>query len=99
MPDEFAQTALDILNALLPDSGWGKLAALAIVGFFLLVAFGRFKLEWIGRGIRHIARWIRCKTRGKHRYFQAGVGFMDLDTGNIRGRYVCRICGDVWIND
>ncbi len=96
--DGIAQSAIEILNAILPDSIWGKLAALTIVGFFGLVALGRFKLEWIGRGIRHIARWIRCKMRDKHRYFQSGVGFMDMNTGNIRGRYVCDICGDVLIN-
>lgn len=98
MFDGFAQSALDILEQVLPDSDWGKIAALAIVVFFVLVALDRFKLEWIGKGILHIARWIRCKTRDKHLYHQSGVGFMDWDTGNIRGTYVCNICGDVWVN-
>ena len=92
---EFFKTAADILIAILPDSDFGRLIALLILAFIVLAVMGRFKLEWLGTGIRHICRWLRCKVRNKHRYFQKGIVWIDGNTGHKRGTYVCRVCGKV----
>ena len=92
---EFVKIAVEILSAVLPDSDIGKVAVLTLVLVFLLFLFGRLKPEWIGRVVRHIFRWLRCKVRNKHRYFLDGIGHMDIQTGRISGTYVCEICGRV----
>ena len=96
--DEFFRIAIEILKAVLPDSDFGKLLALLLCGLFALILFGRVKLEWLGHGIRHIFRWLRCKLRDKHLYHQAGlISWLDPDTGRQRGRFVCRVCGKVLV--
>ena len=96
---EFATMAGEILFAVLPQSDWGKLLGLVIVGFFILVVTGKFPLEWIGRGTRHIYRWLRCKIMDRHYYIMTNQGrpvvFEDGSSGILRE---CRICGkdDLW---
>ena len=94
---EFIKIASEILSAVLPDSDVGKLVALLLVLMFLLILFGRFRLEWIGVSILHIFRWLRCKVRNKHRYVQEGIGWIDFNTGYRRGTFVCAVCGKVWV--
>ena len=92
--NEFAKLAAEILSAVLPDSDLGKVVVLLLILLFLLIALGRLRLEWIGKGIRHIFRWLRCKTRDKHLYQIDGIiGWLDPRTGITRGRFVCTICG------
>ena len=95
--DEFFKTANDILGEALPDTDIGKLTALLIVAFFALIVTGRFKLEWIGMLVRHIGRWLQCKFRDRHRYYQEGLGWLDFDTGHRSGKFVCRVCGKVLV--
>ena len=96
---EFATMAGEILSAVLPASDVGKLLWLVIVGWFSLVLTGRFRLEWIGRGSRHIYRWLRCKIARRHYYIMMNQGrpvmFEDGVSGILRE---CRICGkdDYW---
>ena len=52
--DEFFRIAIEILKAVLPDSDFGKLLALLLSCFFVLIIVGRLKLEWLGHDIRHI---------------------------------------------
>ena len=92
---EFTKTVVEILSAVLPDSDVGKVLVLLIIVFLVLVITGRLKLEWIGVGIRQIFRWLRCKVRNKHRYFQDGIGWMDINTGRRTGTFRCDVCGKV----
>lgn len=92
---EFFKTVADVLAAIFPDSNFGKLVALLILVFLVLVVTGRFKLEWLGTGIRHIYRWLRCKIRDKHHYRQHGFGRLDWDTGDEHATFVCYVCGKV----
>ena len=94
---ELLKTIADILAAVLPDSDVGKLAALAFLVFLVLVVTGRFKLEWIATSVRHIFRWLRCKIWGRHRYFQNGIGWVNICTGRSTGTYVCDVCGKVCV--
>ena len=95
--DEFTKTVVEILLTLLPDSDVGKLLVLLIIVFLVLVLTGRFKLEWIGVGVRHVFRWMRCKLRNKHRYFQDGIGWINFETGRHTGTFVCDVCGKVLV--
>ena len=95
--NEFVKAATNILGAVLPNSDAGKLIALLIVAGFLLVMTGRFKLEWISHGTRHIYRWLRCKIRNRHHYHLDGIGWMDLNTGRSHGTYVCGVCNKVQV--
>lgn len=95
--DDFFKTATDILGEVLPDTDIGKLAGLLIVAFFALIVTGRFKLEWIGIFLRHVGRWLRCKLRDRHRYYQEGIGWLDFNTGHRSGTFVCRVCGKVMV--
>lgn len=59
-----------------------------------LILAGLSKLEWLGTGIRHVYRWLRCKIRDKHDWPHAGtIGGMDYETGRRLGAFVCHICG------
>ena len=97
---EFATMAGEILFAVFPKSDWGKLLGLAIVGFFILVVTGKFPLEWIGRGTRHIYRWLRCKIADRHYYIaiNGGVPVM-LEDGVVGRLSECRICGKNYFSD
>ena len=88
--EKFGETLLFVL----PESDLGKIAWLLIVGFFVLVHKGRFKLEWIGSATLYIwRRFIKCPL-GKHSYRQAGIGHADLFRGGgITAHYKCRYCG------
>lgn len=89
----------ELLATVMPDSDAGKLGTFLILAFLVLTVTGRFKLEWIGIGSRHVCLWIRCKTRDKHRWKQSGIiGHVDRNTGHFVGSVVCRICGkrDFW---
>ena len=88
---EFATMAGEILSAVLPASDVGKLLWLVIVGWFSLVLTGRFRLEWIGRGTRHVYRWLRCKIADKH--YVGYVGVVNQDDSCVRRFSQCRICG------
>ncbi len=89
--------ALEILSEILPDSDIGKLGGLLLFSIFVLILFGRIKLEWMAYWLRHIFRWLRCKIRGKHLYFLDGTGRTDLWTGLTSGTFVCAVCGRVEI--
>ena len=76
---------------ILPDSDWAKIVGLSVIGFVILVATGRFKLEWIGQLCRHVARWLRCKILDRHHYRGPGVfiiGGLPSPT-----TYTCTTCG------
>ena len=90
---EFATMAGEILSTVLPKSDVGKILWLLIIGGFALVLAGRFKLKWIGSGVKHIFRWLRCKTRNKHVLEFYGLGRYDLNTGLPSGAARCSICG------
>ena len=92
---EFGKAVTDILAALLPDNDVGKVLMLLIVVFLVFVITGRFKLEWIGVGVRHVYRWLRCKIWGRHRYFPNGIGWYYFNTGRHTGTFVCDVCGKV----
>ena len=94
---EFFKIAADILATVLPDSDVGKVIFLLIIVFLVLVVTGRFPLKWIGVSIRHICRWLRCKIRDKHRYFQDGIGWIDFNSGRHTGTFRCDVCGKVWV--
>ena len=93
---EFATMAGEILFAVFPQSDWGKLLGLAILGFFILVITGKFPPEWIGHGTRHVYRWLRCKVRDKHHFDHTvkRTNVLDLFGPYVR-RSECRICGKV----
>ena len=86
---EFATMAGEILSAVLPASDVGKLLWLVIVGWFSLVLTGRFRLEWIGRVVRHISGWVLCKIRGRHRYLETTI---IESSGNMVAAAICRYC-------
>ena len=46
---DFVETAIDILNSVLPDSDVGKVIALLLVLFFLLMLTGRFAPRMVGK--------------------------------------------------
>lgn len=94
---ETTKIVLEILSEILPDSDTGKLVGLLLFSIFVLILFGRIKLEWMAYGLRHIFRWLRCKIRGKHRYFLDGIGHTDFRTGRTSGTFVCAVCGRVEI--
>ena len=94
---ELAKIAIQIISDSLPDSDIAKLVALVIFCTFLLMLFGRIKLEWIAYALRHIYRWLRCKIFRKHRYRLQGIGSTNLATGSVRGTFICAICGHLRI--
>ena len=95
--NEFIKGATDILTTVLPDSDAGKLLALLIVAWFLLIVTGRFKLKWIGIVVKHIYRWLRCKISDKHYYQLDGIGWTDITAGRSHGTYVCAVCSKVQV--
>lgn len=94
MPEKLLDTVSKLLLAVLPDSDLGKIVGIILIGFFLLILTGRFKLEWIGAATLYIwRRFVRCPL-GKHSYYLSGVGSIDLIRGGgITGPYKCRYCG------
>ena len=93
---EFATMAGEILSTVLPKSDVGKILWLLIIGGFALVLAGRFKLEWICSGVKHIFRWLRCKVRDKHHFDHTVKRTNVLDFfGPYVRRSECRICGKV----
>ena len=97
--NEFLKIVAELLTTVTPDSDAGKVGIVLILTFLVLTLAGRFKLEWIGKIIRHVCLWIRCKTRDKHLWKQSGIiGHVDHNTGHFIGSVVCRICGkrDFW---
>ena len=94
---EFFKIAVDILAAVLPDSDAGKVGIFLILAFVVLVFKGRYMLEWIGTGVRHICRWLRCKVRNKHHWLREGIGWVNVRTGRETGTFVCGVCGKVWV--
>ena len=95
MVGAFVTMVSDVLSTILPGSDWAKLLALMVIVWCVFVITGKFKLEWIGFAVwqiwlaaRHVTRWIRCKTRGKHYYVNTGSDWV-APRWNI---LVCRIC-------
>ena len=91
--NEFLKLATDILSTLMPESDWATVLILFGLLFFILILVGRFKLEWIGHGIRHILRWLRCKCRDKHLFIPDDLTWLDINTGRRRGVFRCSVCG------
>lgn len=87
----------EMLVSVMPDSNAGKVGTLLLLALFGLAIAGRFKLEWIGLGIRHIFRWLRCKTRNRHIWEQCRPGPLEHPTGPDAGTFVCVVCGKVEI--
>ena len=90
--NEFFKLAVELLAAVMPDSDAGKLGTFLILAFLVLTATGRFKLEWIGTGSRHVFRWLRCKVRDKH-HWQPQYGVHVSINGEPKRPTVCLICG------
>ena len=95
--NEFVKAVTDLLGAVLPAGYLGWVLTLLALVFLVLVATGQFKLKWIGSGVRHAYRWLRCKTRDKHYYYLDGIGSTNLSTGRSRGTYVCAVCSKVQV--
>ena len=89
---EFAKMAGEILFAVFPQSDWGKLLGLAILGIFVLVYKGRIRVEWICHGTRYIYRWLRCKIADKPHY-PGYIGMVNPDGSGGSSFVQCRICG------
>lgn len=79
------------LIKLFPENDLGKLAVFALIALLILTVTGRFKLEWIGEGTRHIYRWLRCKASDRHHFNVTNptTAFYGLDHKRLR----CKICG------
>ena len=92
---DVAKAIIEVMAFLMPDSALGKIVGALLVLFAVFVVTGKFKLEWIGYGARHIFRWLRCKIRDNHCWRLATTGAIDLNTGRVRGTFVCSICGKV----
>ena len=89
--DEFATMGGEILSTVLPASDLGKLLWLGIVGWFILVVTGRFRLEWLGILARYAFCAARCKIRKRHTF---KVTYDETQLHRIPyARYECRICG------
>ena len=86
--DALIETALSIL----PNADWAKIVGLLVIGFVILVATGRFQLEWIGQLSRHIVRWLRCKIRNRHYWRSLDVAII-IDGPPRERHYRCQICG------
>ena len=93
MTDKTLEFLAETLAAILPDSYFGKIIFLVIVGLFILTLAGRFKLEWIGKGLRYL--WCRAMWcwRDRHVWEFVSRGEIHLDTNREYGTYVCRNCG------
>ena len=88
---EFATVASEILFAILPDSDIGKILGLLIIVWLVFVVTGKFRLEWLAFGSRHVYRWLRCKIADKH--YVGYVGVVNPDDSYVRRFSQCRICG------
>ena len=86
--DALIETALSVL----PDADWAKIVGLLVIVFGVSVWTGRFKLEWIALGCRHVVRWLRCKIRNRH-YWQSLSTILVVGIEPQPRTYQCRICG------
>ena len=84
---------IDAVIDVLPDSDWAKITGLLVIGFVILVATGRFKLEWIGQLCRHVVRWLRCKICNRHMWRLITPMIVVANEPPLPRIYMCEICG------
>ena len=87
---DFANEIAKLMKELSPAGIVGTIIVLVVLLVYPLILSGRFRLEWICLGTRHVYRWLRCKTLDRHHY-RLTSGLIQESGGG--GHFYCPICG------
>ena len=87
--EHIGSAVLEIILRVLPDND--VLRAVVIIAVLVLA---RFPLEWIGRAIRYMYRWVRCRFLGVHSYAVV-TGARNLYGQLMSGTVRCVVCGEI----
>ena len=93
-----SEFAIEVLTAIFPSGDVGKVLTLTVICLFMLIIFGRLKLEWVAAATVHIYRWLRCKIRDRHHWVMRGQNIEEFHSGIVGQIQYCEICGKtrVW---